>query len=314
MGLPHPMTYEFAVDVPAATLRVEDITGAYARSRERAISAAGPRDSHKCRYCGVGWVPWPGTQLDGHARCIVTPDFQDELWRLWLVSRELSLSVASRLCGVPHGYIKAWLAYAERRHRRSRESPRSPKGQRGGSNRRPEPSLVTRVRALFHANPLSYFALRDVPAHLDIPTTVARARQAIRRLCASGEVLRVRHGIYGITPLPTDTEWSPSSLSRRPVSETYQANYCRDKRAANKAAGRCRNDTKNRSHGPPVAGGVLCESCLEARRKRETRRSMKATSTKRAVDSAHRPSRVTPPSSSAAAGTPPPPAPRRAGS
>jgi hypothetical protein len=107
-------------------LRVDDIAAAYALSRDAADRAAGCAVDGKCRYCGRHWLRWPASQLDGHARCFVTEDFQDALWRLWLNDPKLSSRQIASACGVPIGYIKAWMYHADRRDRKARGLPEGP--------------------------------------------------------------------------------------------------------------------------------------------------------------------------------------------
>ena len=107
-------------------LRVEDIAGAYASSRDIVNREAAPAADGKCRYCGRGWVRWPGSKLDGHARCLVTSDFQDALWRLWLQVPSLSSQRIAKICCVPVRYVSAWMFHADRRHRQAHALPEGP--------------------------------------------------------------------------------------------------------------------------------------------------------------------------------------------
>lgn len=60
-----------------------------------------------CRYCGRHWRRWAGSQLDGHAACIVTSEFKlrvGEILRSPLVSYEV---VASAI-GVTPAVVRSW--------------------------------------------------------------------------------------------------------------------------------------------------------------------------------------------------------------
>lgn len=237
--LPHPMTYEFADEVPASTLCMEDLATAYAHSHDIADKTAISDVAGKCRYCGAGWIPWPGTRLNGHARCVVTADFQDELWRLWLRSKELSLAVASQLCGVPQGYIKSWLAHAERRHRQSRIKQR---------RRRPADPTARLRRAKRIKSGRSPAELRRLNIAAGL-CRCGRPRDGAHKQCSECRRL--------------DRERRPSVRKERTYSTSYQAVYCRKKRSANQERGRCINDTKTQSHGPPLSGRVRCQTCID---------------------------------------------------
>jgi hypothetical protein len=59
----------------------------------------------------------------------------------------------------------------------------------------------------------------------------------------------------------------------RIVSDSYSAVRARNKRAANKEGGRCINENKKRTHGPPTPGGVRCEACDATYRKSAHRKA-----------------------------------------
>lgn len=107
-------------------MTVDEMAAAYTLSRDAVDRAAGPAVDGRCRYCGQYWRRWPASKLDGHARCLVTPDFQDALWRLWLSDPGLSSRQIASACGVPIGYIKAWMYHADRRDRMTRGAPEGP--------------------------------------------------------------------------------------------------------------------------------------------------------------------------------------------
>jgi len=62
-----------------------------------------------CRYCGKPWQRWPGSKIDGHAKCYVDPMF-----RRWLVDATARSSVTYReiadLLGTTISIVRAWCA------------------------------------------------------------------------------------------------------------------------------------------------------------------------------------------------------------
>ena len=47
----------------------------HAKQRERRDPNAGPRT---CPYCGKHWIRIQNSKLDGHAKCLTSPEFREE--------------------------------------------------------------------------------------------------------------------------------------------------------------------------------------------------------------------------------------------
>ena len=60
-----------------------------------------------CRYCGRHWRQWPGSKLDGHAACIVTPDFKQRLAEL-LSAPEVTYKMVADAIGVTPSVVRSW--------------------------------------------------------------------------------------------------------------------------------------------------------------------------------------------------------------
>jgi hypothetical protein len=61
-----------------------------------------------CRYCGRHWRQWAGSKLDGHAACIVTDDFKDQLERLLRSSPEMTYVAIAAALGVSASIVRSW--------------------------------------------------------------------------------------------------------------------------------------------------------------------------------------------------------------
>jgi hypothetical protein len=65
-------------------------------------------DPDTCRYCGRRWLKYAGTKLDGHAACVVTNDFKDQLAALLRSSPEITFAKAAAAIGVTQAVVRAW--------------------------------------------------------------------------------------------------------------------------------------------------------------------------------------------------------------
>lgn len=92
-----------------APLTIEDLPAAYRAAREAASASArytpGDAPPATCRYCGG--ARWWDTR-DGHARCVVTAEFQSSLAKLWWSTPTLTLKAIAAACGVPVHTVKSW--------------------------------------------------------------------------------------------------------------------------------------------------------------------------------------------------------------
>lgn len=57
---------------------LDDLVGFFDVARAAVLKLAEPYDPNRttCRYCGKHWRRWTGSILDGHAKCMVTPEFK----------------------------------------------------------------------------------------------------------------------------------------------------------------------------------------------------------------------------------------------
>lgn len=63
-----------------------------------------------CRYCGRHWQLRAGSQLDGHAACIVTRSFKERVGQI-LRSPAVKYADVAEAIGVTPGIVRSW-AYA----------------------------------------------------------------------------------------------------------------------------------------------------------------------------------------------------------
>lgn len=89
--------------------QVMTIAEEFALAREAANHAAlyttAAVPPNTCRYCGAYWHPFNGSALDGHAKCLISTEFQR---RLALVPGP-QLKLAAQL-GVTLSVLRAWIA------------------------------------------------------------------------------------------------------------------------------------------------------------------------------------------------------------
>ena len=93
---------------------------AYAVARRAADDAAVIRlagsevPRHTCRYCGSFWKPFANSTLPGHARCMVTLEFQREIVALLRANPRITFDAVARACDVGVQVVRAWWANATR--------------------------------------------------------------------------------------------------------------------------------------------------------------------------------------------------------
>lgn len=61
-----------------------------------------------CRYCGKHWRQWAGSKLDGHAACIVTPEFKRRLADLLRSSPGVTYASVAVAIGVTTAVVRSW--------------------------------------------------------------------------------------------------------------------------------------------------------------------------------------------------------------
>ena len=75
---------------------------------QRALWCSGyDAEPNTCRYCGRHWRQWAGSKLDGHAACIVTDDFKQQLIEL-LRSPEVTYAAIANAIGVTPSVVRSW--------------------------------------------------------------------------------------------------------------------------------------------------------------------------------------------------------------
>lgn len=62
-----------------------------------------------CRYCGMHWRLWNGSKLDGHAKCIVTPEFKAQL-AASIRDTLIPYSAVGEAVGVSSSVVRSWVA------------------------------------------------------------------------------------------------------------------------------------------------------------------------------------------------------------
>lgn len=95
-------------------MTLDQLPQLYAAARVTAASAPTVREPQPgvCRYCRRFWRPWPATRhatLDGHAKCVVGPEFRAELTRAWWADPTLTISAIATACDVSVSTVACWL-------------------------------------------------------------------------------------------------------------------------------------------------------------------------------------------------------------
>jgi len=75
--------------------------------RARWCSGFPGAEPNTCRYCGKHWRQWTGSKLDGHAACIVTDDFKQQLVGL-LRSPHVTYKAIADAIGVTSSVVRSW--------------------------------------------------------------------------------------------------------------------------------------------------------------------------------------------------------------
>lgn len=64
--------------------------------------------ANTCRYCGKHWRRWAGSQLDGHAVCLVTEDFKRYVGELLRSSPMVTYKAVAKVIGVTPAVVRSW--------------------------------------------------------------------------------------------------------------------------------------------------------------------------------------------------------------
>jgi len=76
------------------------------RARWSADDPSLPSDT--CRYCGKFWRQRFGSQLDGHAACLVTEDFKHRVGAVLRSSPQMTYALVAEIIGVTPGCVRSW--------------------------------------------------------------------------------------------------------------------------------------------------------------------------------------------------------------
>lgn len=79
-----------------------------ASQRARWCSGHPGAEPNTCRYCGKHWRQWAGSKLDGHATCVVTPDFKRQLVDLLRASPGMTYGTIADAIGVSIAVVRSW--------------------------------------------------------------------------------------------------------------------------------------------------------------------------------------------------------------
>jgi hypothetical protein len=84
------------------------ISNMCASQRARWCSGDPGADPSLCRYCGRRWLKYAGSKLDGHAACVVTEDFKQQIGDLLRSSPEITFKKVADAIGVTASVVRAW--------------------------------------------------------------------------------------------------------------------------------------------------------------------------------------------------------------
>jgi len=96
---------------------LDELLTAYRVERVRTDLAAQMSESvhmGPCRYCGRHWRRWTGTNLDGHARCVVGDGFKAQLLAVYESDPRLGLVRLAALFECTTSVIRAWIVEADK--------------------------------------------------------------------------------------------------------------------------------------------------------------------------------------------------------
>lgn len=65
-------------------------------------------EPNTCRYCGKHWRQWTGSKLDGHAACVVTKDFKQQLAEVLRSSPGVTYQAIADAIGVTPSVVRSW--------------------------------------------------------------------------------------------------------------------------------------------------------------------------------------------------------------
>lgn len=91
----------------------------HAKQRESINASAGSRT---CPYCGKFWIRVQNSQLDGHAKCLTSPEFREQYARLMAGNGWLTYAKVAETLGVSISVARAWFVLADKRRQEDRFS------------------------------------------------------------------------------------------------------------------------------------------------------------------------------------------------
>lgn len=89
---------------------LDDVTTAYAASRAEQLEHCEAEPPDVCKYCGKWWRKWNGSQLDGHAQCVVTRVFKGQLAAFMNRNPAITYAKMGEVLGVSASVIRSWVA------------------------------------------------------------------------------------------------------------------------------------------------------------------------------------------------------------
>lgn len=102
-------------------MTIADLAAAFVDARAAAsLTAVFSSDSvppRTCRYCGKYRGFWAGGKTDGHAKCLVSIEFQREVLALYRSGPAITVRQIAKICGVTPENVTAWMRNADRRKR-----------------------------------------------------------------------------------------------------------------------------------------------------------------------------------------------------
>lgn len=94
-----------------AKIEESDLLREYDRARKRtdayALYTALAAPERKCRYCGNHRIPWAGSKLDGHAKCIVDASFKHFVG-MYLSRHDVTIARVAELLNLSTAVVRSW--------------------------------------------------------------------------------------------------------------------------------------------------------------------------------------------------------------
>lgn len=93
--------------------KLDTLRQQYKKARQEAFDARvlvmqPSPDERRCWYCGLYWWKFPGSLLDGHAKCIVTTGFKQWLVTFTQNDAKMTFPLIADALGVRDSVVRAW--------------------------------------------------------------------------------------------------------------------------------------------------------------------------------------------------------------